>query len=193
MASQVRLATREDEPELLRLLHIMHSEGGLLPLDIPRAREWFGMAFDRKGGIFGVIDEPGKPGNIRAMIYLFMARYWYTKVYHIEEVFNFVRPDQRQTSCARELIEFAKDCAKQSDMLLVIGVLTNHRTEEKVRLYRRVLGLVPSGAIFAYNAKWVNLESSSSFWKDIFKVHKRDVPVEKPFLPPTRSRRKENA
>lgn len=186
MTSPVRLATREDEPECLRLLHMMWSEGGLLPLDLDRAREWFGLAYDRKGGIFGVI---GEPGDIRGMVYLFMARYWYTKVYHLEEVFNFVRPDQRQTSCAKDLIEFVKGCAIQSDMILVIGVLTNHRTEEKIRLYRRLLGMVPSGAIFAYNAKWVNLGSQSSFWKDLFKVHKRDTPVEKPFLPPTRSRR----
>lgn len=187
MVSPVRLATREDEPECLRLLHMMHAEGGMLPLDIERAREWFGLAFDKKGGIFGVI---GEPGDIRGMIYIFMARYWYTKVYHLEEVFNFVRPDQRQTSTAKDLIEFAKGCAIQSDMILVIGVLTNHRTHEKIRLYRRLLGMVPSGAFFAYNAKWVNLESQSSFWKDIFKVHKRDVPVERPVLPSTRLSRR---
>jgi len=164
MAETVRIATKADEPEIIRLLHLMHAEGGMLPLDLGRAREMFAQAFDRKGGIMGVI---GGPGNIKAMIYLFMSKYWYTNADHLEEVFNFVSPEHRKAGYGKDLIVFAKECADKICVPLVIGVLTNQRMEEKVRLYRRVLG-TPCGAFFVYGANFANLElSNNKFWKDI--------------------------
>ena len=166
MSETVRIAERADEPEIIRLLHLMHAEGGMLPLSIPRAREMFARTFDRKGGIIGVI---GSHTDIHAMICLSISQFWYTDDNHLEEVFNYVRPDHRRSSYAKELIEFAKSCAEQIKVPLIIGVLTNQRMEAKIRLYRRVLG-IPAGAFFVYGAEWVNLEPTSEhFWVDKFK------------------------
>lgn len=166
----VRIATRDDAPEILKLLNVMHSESGLMPLDEQCAGEFFERAFNRKGGIIGVI---GEPGDIEAMIYLLITRFWYTKEHHLEECFNFVRPDQRQKADhARKLLAFAKECADTIQIPLVVGVLTNHRMEGKVRLYRRSLG-IPAGAFFVYNANWSMAEpSSQDFWRAPFNEHR---------------------
>ena len=167
----VRIATINDLEEVTRLLHLMHSEGGIMPLDEEEAKSMFMRAFNREGGILGVI---GEPGDIKTMIFLLIAKYWYTKVNHLEELFNFVRPDVRskggeKKDYAARTIEFAKKCADEIGIPLVIGVLTNKRMQGKVRLYRRYLG-VPAGAYFVYNSKWKNEEEycNEDFWKDPF-------------------------
>ena len=163
---EVRIATIEDEPEILQLLHIMHAESGMMPLDENCAKEFFGRAFNKRGGIIGVV---GERGDIKAMIYLLITRFWYTDANHLEECFNFVRPDMRKSDHARNLIEFAKKCSDQLKLPLMIGVLTNNRMEGKVRLYRRALG-VPAGAFFVYGANWTEAQpSNENFWRPAFK------------------------
>ncbi len=163
----VRIATRDDESQIIDLLHVMHFENGMMPLDEQCAREFFSRAFDRKGGIIGVI---GDSKDIKAAIYLLLTRFWYTSAMHIEECFNFVRPDARKNKStnhyAPSLIRFAKRCADEIKVPLVIGVLTNNRMEAKVRLYRRSLG-VPAGAFFVYGANWSLCHPSrEDFWRE---------------------------
>jgi len=163
---KVRIASIADEDEIMRLLGQMHAEGGVMPLDEMEAKKTFHLAFNRQGGILGVI---GEPGDIKAMIYLLISRFWYTKANHLEELFNFVRPDVRKApqNYATQLIDFAKTCAKEINIPLTIGVLTNYRMEGKVRLYRRSLG-VPAGAWFVFNSKWQNEEPNEDFWREPF-------------------------
>ncbi len=168
----MRTATAADEPEILRLLHSMHQEGGLLPLDESHARAMFARAFNRKGGIIGVI---GSPAAIEGMIYLLLTRFWYTGADHLEELFNYVHPDHRRAGHAGTLIRFAKTCADEIKLPLAIGVLTNHRMAEKVRLYRRYLG-PPAGAFFVYNASWVNQEDENAdIWKTLLREGRRPL------------------
>ena len=170
MSEEVRIATRADEAEIIQLLHVMHFENGMMPLDENCASEFFSRAFDRKGGIIGVI---GDVGDIRAMIYLLVTRFWYTSTNHLEECFNFVRPDMRKTDYARTLIKFAQKCADEIKVPLIIGVLTNNRMEGKVRLYRRALG-IPAGAFFVYGANWSVCDpSSEDFWRAPFPERKK--------------------
>ncbi len=164
MEEVVRVATKEDEDEVMRLLHMMHSEGGLMPLDEMSAHEMFQKAFNRHGAILGVI---GDPGDIKAMIFLLIGKFWYTQSYHLEELFNFIRPDKRKSDYSDRMINFAKKCAEETKLPLVIGVLTNSRMAGKVRLYRRHLGY-PAGAFFVYNAAWINEPSGKDFWKKPF-------------------------
>jgi hypothetical protein len=164
MTEHVRLATFEDEDSIMNLMHIMHAEGGLMPLDEMSVRDMFHRAFNRKGAIMGVI---GGPGDIRAMIFLLIGKFWYTGQFHLEELFNFVRPDERKGDYAGKMITFAKKCATETKLPLVIGVLTNDRMEGKVRLYRRNLGY-PAGAFFVYNANWINEPSGKDFWRKPF-------------------------
>lgn len=171
---EVRAATRSDEDEIIQLLHIMHAENGMMPLDEDRAKAFFARAWDRLGGIIGVI---GPPGDIRAMIYLLITRFWYSSANHLEECFNFVRPDVRHPKeghrYAEHLIKFAQKCSDELQMPLLIGVLTNNRMEGKVRLYRRVLG-IPAGAFFVYGANWSLCDpSSEDFWRQPFPERER--------------------
>lgn len=167
--SKIRLAQPSDEAEVIQLLRLLHAENGMQRLDIECVREVLARAFDRKGGIIGVI---GAPGHIRAMICLQLTNQWYTRDTHIEELFSWVHPDHRQSDYARLLIEFAK---KQSDDIskragekipLFLGILTNTRMSAKVRLYRRFFGM-PFGAIFLYNATWIKKEEvcTEDFWR----------------------------
>lgn len=139
-----------------------------MPLDEMEAKKTFDLAFNRQGGIIGVI---GTPGDIKAMIFLLMSRFWYSRSYHLEELFNFVRPDLRKSpqNYASQLINFAKSCSDSINIPLTIGVLTNHRMEGKVRLYRRSLG-VPAGAWFVHmpEGKHWQSELNEDFWKDPF-------------------------
>ena len=146
----------------------MHAESGMQPLDEEAARETFDLAFDRKGGILGVI---GPQGDIRGMLGLLITRFWFTRDRHLEEIFNFVRPDCRQgTPYAEQLISFAKMCAKvpEINLPLIIGVLTNRRVEGKVKLYQRQLG-VPSGAFFVYNSPDWHDQANDEFWRSAFR------------------------
>jgi len=166
MKEAVRIAGPDDLHEVQMLLLQMHAEGGIMPLDMTEATDMFFRAFNRQGGILGVI---GEPGDIRAMIYLLIGKFWYTRHFHLEELFNFVRPDCRKGKhgYAQRLISFAKECSDEIGLPLTIGILTNIRMEGKVRFYQRELG-VPAGAWFVYNAKWQNEEPNIQFWKEPF-------------------------
>ncbi len=167
--STVRLAQPSDEAEILELLHMMHAENGLQPLDVDCARETFARAFDRKGGHLAVI---GAPGHIRAMLYLMITHFWYTRKDHLEELFCWVHPEHRHSDYSKVLIDYGKKCSDDISAImgvkvpLFMGVLTNKRMSAKVRLYRRFFGW-PAGAIFVHNAGWMKKEdlSEEDIWR----------------------------
>ena len=78
---------------------------------------------------------------------------WYSDNPVLEEKAIFIHPDFRSAKGgrARQLCEFSKQVADSLGIPLIIGVLSNHRTEAKVRLYERQFGK-PSGAFFLYGA-----------------------------------------
>lgn len=144
-ASVVRLATHIDAPGIMTLCEMLHEENGLPPMDRDLVADTLQAAFDQRGGIIGVI---GDTDALEGVIYLSISRFWYSHTPHLEELFNFVHPDHRKSGHAKALIEFAKGCATDS-VRLVIGVVSNKRTEAKVRFYERRLGK-PAGAYFVY-------------------------------------------
>lgn len=168
--STVRLARAADEVEIIGLLKLMHAENGWRPLDVDYARLTFARAWERKGGIMAVI---GAPGHIRAMLYLMITNEWYTRDNHLQELFCWVHPDHRNSDYAKTLINYAKKCSDDISasagrkIPLIMGVLTNKRMSAKVRLYRRVFGGLPVGAIFMHNADWVDRGelSNEDFWR----------------------------
>lgn len=149
---------------------LMHAEGGMRRLDMDRVRAMFARAFERKGGIIAVI---GAPGHIRAMMYLLLTQYWYSRDDHLEEIFNWVHQDHRCSDYSKLMIEYAKKCSDElsrdagEKIPLIMGVLTNKRMAAKVRLYRRSFGW-PFGAVFLHNANFVNKEDVSE--EDIWRV-----------------------
>lgn len=161
-------ATLSDLPEFMRLFKIMHHENGMFDLDEDCVLETFNRAVKNKEGVIGLIKGP--LGDLRAMLYLLITRYYYTQQFHLEELFNFVSPEFRKTNYADTLLRYAIHCQKQLNIPLVIGVLTGSRMEAKVRLYRRRLGM-PSGAFFVQGAAPEYFERAKSF--DLWRVHAR--------------------
>jgi hypothetical protein len=164
--SVVRIATRHDEPQLLDLCHALHADNGLFAMDDDMVRRMLNRAFDREGGIVGIIDGDGE---LAAAIYLLLSNFWYSRENHLEELFSFIRPAYRKSRYIDQLTDFAKECSAKIGIPLIIGIMTNKNMEEKVRLYRRKFGL-PAGAFFVVGGKWKN---DSVMDQNIWRGHRR--------------------
>jgi hypothetical protein len=151
----VRIGTRKDEAQLMDLCHALHADNGIFSMDDELVGKMLDRAFDRKGGIIGIIDADNE---IAAAIYMVFSHFWYSNDIHLEELFNFVRPQYRKSNFARELLEFAKHCQRTLGIPLFTGIVTNKRVEAKVTMYRRKLG-PPAGAFFVVGAHWQNEET----------------------------------
>jgi N-acetylglutamate synthase-like GNAT family acetyltransferase len=148
--AKVRKADIRDESELMQLCRELHEENGLFTMNEDLVRANLRHAFMNNGGVIGVIGEPGK---MEAAIYIKLGTFWYSDQLHLEELFVFVRPEFRKSSNAKDLITFAKKCSEELNIPLVTGIITNERTEAKVRLYERQFPK-KAGAFFLYNSKF---------------------------------------
>jgi len=150
--TRVRVADSGDEEALMTLCRFLHGENGIFDLDETAVRYAVRKAIvgsaEQRHGIIGVI---GPSDAIEGAIFLEPACLWYTTQPCLQELFNYVYPQFRSSSNSNDLIEFAKWIADHFKLPLMIGVLSNRRTQAKVRLYRRALG-EPSGAFFLHNA-----------------------------------------
>ena len=145
---RVRIVGQEDEEEVMGLCRDLHDENGIFTLDENKVRAMLRRAFTRDGGILGAI---GPSGSIEGLIYMLVSTFWYSEQPHLEELFMYVAPQFRKTRNAIELMHFAKWCSEQSGFPLIIGVISNERTEGKVRLYQRQFDK-PLGNFFFYKA-----------------------------------------
>jgi hypothetical protein len=146
----VRIATPEDEEDVVAMVRRLHAESALFGLNEAKIRAHLHRCYNKDGTIVGVI---GAPGRIEASTCMCISSYHYTDDWHLEEFWNFVDEPFRKTKNAEALIEFSKECAVKIGIPLVIGVLANKQMAGKVRLYRRLLGY-PTGAFFCFNSKW---------------------------------------
>jgi hypothetical protein len=144
---KVRLATPDDLEDLLQMGRELHAENGLTALDEGAIRRAAEDAVLHGQGTFAVIGKD----PIEAMIFLGLRQYWYSSQMHLEEMLNFVRPEFRRSHNAISLIEFAKSSAVKLGVPLLIGIVSNDRTAQKIRLYRRRLG-EPAGGYWLFNA-----------------------------------------
>lgn len=142
----VRIAVPSDEEAIMTLCRMLHEENGQFSMSESKVRDGLQQAFNRLGGLIGVIDGPV---GLEGVILLNIGQIWYSDDWMLEEMFNFVHPDHRRSTHAKRLIQFAKDTADHLKIPLMIGVLSNERTEAKVRLYERMLP--KSGAYFVYS------------------------------------------
>ena len=97
--------------------------------------------------MIGVI---GTPTDMQATIGLMVSRIYYTDEWHLGDLWVFVRPDCRKSTHAKALLEFGKRTASDLGLKFMSGVVSNARTEEKMRLYRRRLG-TSVGGYFLYD------------------------------------------
>lgn len=144
----VRFATQGDEEAVFKLLCIAEEENALFPMSPHKVREFIKRATEKQGGIIGVIDGPN---GIEASSGLVIEQAWYTDEWSIGERWNFVHPAHRQSTHVQKLILFTKWVTEQMNLTLDIGILSNKRTEAKIRLYKRHFEYM--GAFFTYKAR----------------------------------------
>jgi hypothetical protein len=149
--ADVRLALPEDKQALVDLTTMLHGENGLFALSLTKRDALLDRYYNREGAIIGVIGEVGAPVGT---IYLSITQPEYTDEWGICEVWNFVHPDHRKSNHAVHLVEYAKFVSTQMRLPLLIGILSTHRTEAKVRLYERQLQ--KCGAYFIWNPQFAN-------------------------------------
>lgn len=146
ITSPVRKAVPADRPELLQMCRDGFDEHGQFTMSEARVDEMMDLAFGRGGAIIGVV---GDTGALQASIYLRIDRQWYTDEWSISELWNYVIPDYRKSTHAKEMIAFGKRCSDEIGIPLTIGVVSNDRTRAKMELYRRQLG-EPVGGYFMH-------------------------------------------
>lgn len=133
----VRIATSEDVDGLIEHCRLLHGENGLFSLSYRKVAYLLDKAFQQEGAIIGVIGDEGLP---ESSIYLDISQPYYSDDWQIIELWNFVMPPrQKRAGHARALLQFAKHCSVEMHIPLLVGIMTNHRTEAKTRLYERQL------------------------------------------------------
>jgi len=144
---RVRIAAPFEEEAIMAMCRDLHSENGIFKLSESKVRGILQHAFQRKGGILGVI---GPPDHLEAMIYMQMTSMWYTEDPCLEELYTYVCPEFRRSRNAVDLLHFSKWAAETSGLPLFIGVISNEQTERKVQLYQRQFSR-PAGNFFLFN------------------------------------------
>jgi hypothetical protein len=148
----VRIGTPDDVHPMMDLAMQACDENGFVDPNPQKLLAEIWTALNLENGIVGIIQDEGN--RLEGAILLRIGSMWYSDASVLEERAIFIHPEYRSAKGgrARRLCEFSKRTADELDLPLVIGVLSDHRTEAKVRLYERQFGK-PSGAFFLYNAK----------------------------------------
>lgn len=148
MSDEIRLAGPDDYQELFRISCLLHAENGQHPFSEEKVKKLVWTGCNRDRAIVGVI---GEPVDIRAMIYLQLQPVYYSEDHQLVEIFNFVRADSRRSDFAKRMIRFAKRCADNLGLFLLIGIISDEKLEAKTRLYDRELHR--AGIFFSYRPK----------------------------------------
>lgn len=157
--SVVRTATPADYQEIWRLFLQSHKENGLFEIE-PLKVQWllnrvlYPQAIHPEDtGPRGVIGVIGDVGRLEGLVFVTIGEYWYSSQKHIQEFLVYVDPECRKSGHAQALVQWMKDQSAITKLPLLTGIVTNHRTEAKCRLYRRMLPkvgelfmVVPNGA-----------------------------------------------
>jgi hypothetical protein len=144
----VRTAGPLDEREVCRLLLIANAENAIFPADNQRVlfivkRFLYGAHIPPNDlgprGIIGVIGPKG--GILEGLCVLGIGQMWYSSERHLEEFIVYVDPLFRNVpgrgGHGTTLLNWIKTQCEMTGLKLMTGILTNHRTEAKCRLYRR--------------------------------------------------------
>lgn len=155
----IRIGKKEDVDEVMRIAMMACEENGFVEPNPERLLEDIWPALNLEQGMVGIIGPKGTK-KVQGAVLLRIGNLWYSDKKIIEEKAIFVDPEYRSAKGgrAKKLCEFSKKVSDELGIPLVIGVLSNHRTAGKVRMYQRIFG-EPSGAFFLYQAK-------TGEWKD---------------------------
>jgi hypothetical protein len=133
--SVIRIVGADEEEDLMKMCRELHSENGLFSFSEDKVREILRRSFEKRGGMIAVV---GAPGHLEAMIYLAITQFYYTDDFHLEELWNYVRPAYRKSQHAKSLLLWARSMSDRLRLRLLIGVVSNTRLASKIRLYSRV-------------------------------------------------------
>lgn len=153
----IRLATTEDMAEVMKLAVTACQENGFLDASTELLAREIWPALCQDHGLCPVIGPP--TGEIEGLALLRIGKMWYSDATVVEEKAIFVYPEFRAAKGgrARRLCEYSKHVADTLNLPLLIGILSNTRTEGKVRMYKRIFG-EPAGAFFLYGARTLGHE-----------------------------------
>ena len=148
----VRIGTPDDVHPMMDLAMQACDENGFVDPNPKKLRAEIWPALNLENGIVGIIQDEG--GSLEGASLLRVGTMWYSDAQVVEERAIFVHPNFRSAKGgrAKRLCEFSKKVADTLSLPLMIGVLSNHRTAGKIRMYQRIFG-EPSGAFFLYGAK----------------------------------------
>lgn len=139
------MATLEDRQPLWELMTMLHGENGLFSISPTKVDQMLDRYYNRERALIGVIGDVGEPV---ASIYLEITQPVYSEDWILVEQFNFVHPDHRRSTYAKQLVAYAKRCSDELKLPLMVGVLSNKRTEAKMVLYDK--WLQRAGGYFVY-------------------------------------------
>ncbi len=152
VTSPVRKAVLTDKPQIMKMCEENHKDNGQFSLAMPKVEAMIDKAFNGGGAIIGVVGKE----QIEGMLVLLISQFWYSYDWCLEELENYVRPQFRKSTHAKDMINFGQRCSDELGIPLVIGVVSNERTRAKMELYRRQLG-EPCGGYFLHKPKTVAL------------------------------------
>jgi len=148
----VRIGTPEDVDKCMNLALAACEDNGFVVPNPVRLLNEIWAALHKDHGLIGIIE--GENGIAEGAVLLRITTPWYSDTQMIEERGVFVAKEFRSAKGgrARRLCEFSKSTADALGIPLLIGVLSNHRTAGKIRMYERIFGQ-PNGAFFLYGAQ----------------------------------------
>ena len=151
-AITVRTGSPQDIHPMMDLALAACEENGLTKPNPQKLLAEIWSSLNLHHGIIGIIGEAGKP--LEAAVVLRAESMWYSDELSLVERAIFVAPEFRQAKGGRasRLCEFSKAAAEKLGLPLVIGILSNQRTEAKIRLYGRHFG-PPTGAYWIVGGK----------------------------------------
>ena len=152
--SIVRSARPEDHQEIWRLFLQAHNENGIFKLAPEKVEFFLQRALyperipDIDCGARGQVVVIGPQGKLEAICFVLIGQFWYSLDHHLEELLIFVDPEYRHSNHAKSLIEWMKKTADSLGIKVLSGVMSNTRTEAKIRLYKRQMPYI--GGFFLY-------------------------------------------
>jgi GNAT superfamily N-acetyltransferase len=147
-----RLGGPSDVDRMMQLTMTASDENSFVQPSPRKILEDVWPALHRERGMVWIIgpDE----GPLEAAALLRITELWYSEDLVLEERGIYVHPHYRHKKGRRAhlLMDACEGAARVLGLPLLIGVLSNQRTEGKIRLYERQFGK-PAGAFFLVNAR----------------------------------------
>jgi N-acetylglutamate synthase-like GNAT family acetyltransferase len=148
----IRVATVDDLGEIMQLASDVAKENALFDTSAEHLVKIVWPCLTLKSGIIGVIGKRGGP--IEGMVVLVVGTLAYSDAPCVEEKCVFVRKEFRSAKGGRahKLLQFSKSVADKLSLPLLIGVLSNTDTRNKVKMYEREFG-EPAGCFWVWKAR----------------------------------------